>query len=180
LATRHRDRVSRVVLVSPAGGRNSMPLPRAIGQLARDAFREPPSMARVAVPDYLNFGVVDTFRLFVAMTRFPALETLLALDVPMLAVLGVRDPLLPGAARIKEVIAGLRADVTLAVIKDAAHAINYSHPRELAGLIRGYVDGTLEVGYVPTDHPDGPMSETVVLHPPEERRRRYAAGQAAE
>jgi pimeloyl-ACP methyl ester carboxylesterase len=180
LATRHRERVAKVVLVSPAGGKHSIPLPRAIGQLARDAMLEPPSMARVAVPDYLHFGVLDTFRLFVAMTRFPALDTLLSLDVPVMAVLGVRDPLLPPASRIKDVIAQMHGDVTVAVIKDAAHAINFSHPRELAGLVRGFVDDTLEVGYVPTAHPDGPLSETVVLRPPEELRRAYAAGQASE
>ncbi len=163
LATRHRDRVSKLVLVSPAGGANNVPLPRAVRQLASDALREPPSMARVAVPDYLHFGVVDTFRLFAAMTRFPALEELLELDVPALAVLGVRDPLLPGAGRIKDVVAQMRSDLTVAVVKDAAHAINFSHPRELAGLVRGFLDDSLEVGYVATDHPEGPLSETVVL-----------------
>ncbi len=48
-ADRHPERLDRAVLVSPAGGIHSQPLARAVAQLTRDAFREPPSMARVAV-----------------------------------------------------------------------------------------------------------------------------------
>lgn len=68
-AERHPDRIERAVMVSPAGGVHSQPLLRALWQLARDAPREPLSMARVSVPDYLGFGVADALRLFVAMTR---------------------------------------------------------------------------------------------------------------
>ena len=178
LATRHPDRVSRLVLVSPAGGRNNVPLTRAVRQLSVDALREPPAMARVAVPDYLNFGVVDTFRLFAAMTRFPALDELLALEVRSLVVLGVHDPLLPGAARVREVLGQMRADLTVAVVKDAAHAINFSHPRELAGLIREFLDEGLDEGLVPTDHPDGPLSQTMVVRPSAQRRPARAVAPA--
>jgi pimeloyl-ACP methyl ester carboxylesterase len=137
---RHPDRVERAVMVSPAGGKHSSPLPRAIGQLARDAFLEPPSMATVAVPDYVHFGVVETFRLFVAMTRYPSLQALTHFPAPMLAVLGVRDPLLPPASRVREVVATLPDHVDVALLRDAAHAINYSHPDELAAIIRAYLD----------------------------------------
>jgi pimeloyl-ACP methyl ester carboxylesterase len=136
---RHPDRIERAVMVSPAGGEHSSPLPRAIAQLARDAFLEPPSMATVAVPDYVHFGVVETFRLFVAMTRYPALQALLHFPAPMLAVLGVRDPLLPPASRVREVAAMLPEHVDIAVLRDAAHAINYSHPDELAAVIRAWL-----------------------------------------
>ena len=140
-AERHPDRIERAVMVSPAGGEHSKPLPRAIGQLVRDAFLEPPSMATVAVPDYVHFGVVETFRLFVAMTRYPALEALLHFPVPLLAVLGVRDPLLPPASRVREVRALLPDHVEAVVLRDAAHAINYSHPDELSAIIRAYLAG---------------------------------------
>jgi len=139
-ADRHPDRLEKAVMVSPAGGKQSQPLPRALWQLASDAPREPTSMATVAVPDYLHFGVVETFKLFVAMTKFPAFERLIAMHVPLLAVLGVRDPLLPPAARIREVALQMDLEqLTIAVIKEAAHAINYSHPRELSALIRAFV-----------------------------------------
>jgi pimeloyl-ACP methyl ester carboxylesterase len=138
-AERHPARIERAIMVSPAGGMHNRPLLRAIGQLALDAPREPVSMAKVAVPDYLHFGFVDALRLFVAMTRFPALEALLGLDVPLLAVLGARDPLLPPWSRIRQVVAQLPDQTRVAVIKDAAHAINYSHPVELAAIVRQFM-----------------------------------------
>ena len=138
-AERHPDRIDRAVLVSPAGGVHSQPLARAVAQLAIDATREPPSMATVAVPDYMTFGLVGSLRLFVAMTRFPALESLLHLTVPMLVVLGARDPLLPPARRVRQVVGQLGPRATVAVLRDAAHAINYSHPVELASLIRSFL-----------------------------------------
>jgi pimeloyl-ACP methyl ester carboxylesterase len=140
-AERHPERLDRAVLVSPAGGVHSQPLLRAIGQLTVDATREPPSMARVAVPDYMSFGLVGSLRLFVAMTRFPALEALLHMSVPTLAVLGARDPLLPTPARVRQVQRQMADHMTVAVLRDAAHAINFSHPRELSGLIRDFVNG---------------------------------------
>ena len=49
-------------------------------------------------------------------------------SVPTLAVLGVRDPLIPSADRVREV-AGLAAgQLAVAVIEKAAHAVNFSHP----------------------------------------------------
>jgi pimeloyl-ACP methyl ester carboxylesterase len=165
-AERHPDRLERAVMVSPAGGKQSQPLPRALWQLASDAPREPTSMATVAVPDYLHFGVVDTFKLFVSMTRFPAFERLIAMQVPLLAVLGVRDPLLPPAARIREVAQQMDLELlTIAVIKEAAHAINYSHPRELAALIRSFVrDEPMTSSLVPAEPGLSPVA-VIQRHP---------------
>ena len=92
------ERVHRLVLVSPAGGIHNQPLPRALGQLARDGARETPRMARVAVPDYLRFGPVSALRLFHQLTLFPSFDRLLHSPVPTLAVLGSRDPLMAGPA----------------------------------------------------------------------------------
>ena len=70
------DRVHRVVLVSAAGGVNNQPLSRAMKQLAIDGVRESPKMARVAVPDYLRFGLINSLNLLGELTRFPSLERL--------------------------------------------------------------------------------------------------------
>src|SRR6187200_1486821 len=51
------DRLERAILVSPAGGIQNQPLPRAVRQLSHDGLREPVRLLRVAVPDYLRFGV---------------------------------------------------------------------------------------------------------------------------
>ena len=160
LADRHTDRVEGVVLVAPAGGINNQPLRRAVKQLAIDGVRESPRMAKVAVPDYLRFGPINTLRLFGEMTRFPALERLLEIPVPTLAVLGNRDPLLPGEERVMEVAKQVPGHVTVAMITGAAHAVNFSHPGELAHVIRSWLDGVEIV-----DDPDQPGLTSVLVVP---------------
>jgi pimeloyl-ACP methyl ester carboxylesterase len=93
-------------------------------------------MITVATPDYLRFGVPSTFRTFRALTRFPTLERLLALRVPTLVVIGEKDPLLPGPQRVQEVADQTDSHVLVVFIEGAAHAINFSHPGELANVIR--------------------------------------------
>ncbi|MFF2276540.1 alpha/beta fold hydrolase [Agromyces sp. NPDC058126] len=160
------DRLERAILVSPAGGLHNQPLVRAMAQLARDGGREPNRMVRVAAPDYLKFGVASTVKMFGALTRYPTLERLLALPVPILAVIGDRDPLMPDPKRVHEVVAHADADVTVVVMEGAAHAINFSHPGELAHIIRQYMaDEPI------TDDPDSPGGTRVVeLHRGPRRR----------
>lgn len=128
------ERVERLVLVSPAGGTQNQPLARALGQLGRDLFRESPRMLPVAVPDYLRFGPVNGLRLFGELTRYPSLDRLLHTPVPTLAVLGRRDPLIPTPERVREVAAMAPEHLDVAVIDAAAHAVNFSHPAELATI----------------------------------------------
>lgn len=135
------DRVDRLVLVSPAGGYHNQPLGRAVVQLARDGLRESPRMARVAVPDYVRFGPLNAIRLFTELTRFPSLERLLRTPVPSLAVLGSRDPMMPPPTRVWEVGSLAPEHVSVALIEGAAHAMNFSHPGELANVISSWLDG---------------------------------------
>ena len=136
LAHTFPERVDRAVLVSPAGGIFNQPLRRAIGQLARDGGREPRQMVGVATPDYLRFGVPSTLRMFRALTQYPSLDRLLELHIPTLVVLGTRDPLMPHHARVVEVAEMVESHVLLVILEGAAHAINFSHPHELAHIIR--------------------------------------------
>lgn len=137
------ERVERLVLVSPAGGVQNQPLPRALGQLALDVVRESRRMVPVALPDYLRFGPVDGLRLFHQLTLFPSLERLLHTPVPTLAILGGRDPLMPTPSRVREVARLAPEHVTVALVEQAAHAVNFSHPEELAQAIEAWLDGTL-------------------------------------
>ena len=115
-AHRHPDRVARAVLVSPAGGIHNQPLSRAVSQLARDGIREPARLLPVVVPDYLRFGLRSTVGLFQTLTGFPTLERILALRIPTLAVIGQRDPLMPGATRLAEIAARTENRVLMVVI----------------------------------------------------------------
>lgn len=167
-ARRAPERVAGLVLVSPAGGVQNQPMVRAVGQLARDGVREPFGLARVAAPDYVRFGPVNGLRLFHQLTRFPSLERLLTTPVPALAVLGSRDPLMPGRRRVMEVAAATPDHVDLVVVLGAAHALNYSHPGELAHVIGSWLDGRDIV-----DDPDQPGETRVV---PVTHRPRPGAG----
>ncbi|MEV4261579.1 alpha/beta hydrolase [Kribbella sp. NPDC049584] len=140
------ERVDRLVLVSPAGGLQNQPLPRGLGQLVLDVMRERPAMVPVALPDYLRFGPINGLRLFHQLTLFPSLERLLHSPVPTLAVLGGRDPLMPSPSRVGEVVRLASGHLAVALVEQAAHAVNFSHPEELANLIEAWLDGALLAG----------------------------------
>jgi pimeloyl-ACP methyl ester carboxylesterase len=145
------ERVAGIVLASPAGGMHNQPLVRALAQLARDVARENPRMARVVFPDYLRFGPMNALQLFGELVRFPSLERILRTPVPTLAVIGTLDPLMPPPWRVREIARLAPPHLTVAVIEGAAHAMNFSHPGELAHVIASWLDGR-EI----TDDPDEP------------------------
>ena len=103
-------------------------------------------MLPVAVPDYLRFGPLNGLRLFRELTRYPSLERLLHTPVPTLAVLGGRDPLMPSPARVREVVRLAPEHLRVALVEKAAHAVNFSHPKELAGVIEMWLDDALVEG----------------------------------
>ena len=138
-AHRYPERTECAVLVSPAGGRHNRPLVRGIAQLARDSLREPPSLARIAIPDYVRFGLMNSMQAFHRMIRYPVVERLSHVPVPFLAVIGTRDPLISESQM--ERILRSPADIDLVRHFDAAHAINFSHPETLARIVDAYLRG---------------------------------------
>jgi pimeloyl-ACP methyl ester carboxylesterase len=138
-AHRYPDRTERAILVSPAGGRHNRPLGRGLLQLARDGLREPRALARIAVPDYVRFGLVNSLQAFHRMTRYPTVERLMHVPVPFLAVIGTRDPLISDSQM--ESVLRSPADIDLVRHLDAAHAINFSHPASLARIVDAYLRG---------------------------------------
>lgn len=138
-AHHHPERVEAMVLVSPAGGHHNRPLPRGLAQLLRDSLREPLSLTRIAIPDYLRYGVVNSYRMFREMARYPTEARLSTIAAPLLAVVGLRDPLV--SIRQLNRVFNSPAEVDLVYHFDAAHAINYSHPEALARLVHAYLQG---------------------------------------
>jgi pimeloyl-ACP methyl ester carboxylesterase len=103
-------------------------------------------MFPVALPDYVRFGPLNGLRLFRDLTHFPSLDRLLHATVPTLAVIGGRDPLMPSPSRVREVGRGAADHVTIALIEQAAHAVNFSHPKQLAGLVEAWLEGRTAAG----------------------------------
>lgn len=136
LATTFPQRVARTVMVSPAGGPNNQPLPRALRQMALDGLREPPSMVPIAVRDYMRFGVLQGLSLFKSMNAYPTLERLASLTMPTLVIAGVRDPLV--SIDRAHVFSGLPH--VQAVKVPGAHALNFSAPELIAELIEAFIE----------------------------------------
>jgi pimeloyl-ACP methyl ester carboxylesterase len=138
------DRIERAILVSPAGGPHNQPIYRGLPQLGRDSLLETPRIIPIAVPDYIRFGPFSSMRLFRAMTQYPTIDRVLALDLPILVVAGARDPLV-SKERLKELVEQ-RPGTTLVIHNRAAHAINFSHPKALARVVRSWLaDQPIEV-----------------------------------
>ena len=55
-------------------------------------------------------------------------------------VLGERDPLLPHAHRVEEIANQTDSHVLVILLEGAAHAINFSHPDQLAHIIRLFMN----------------------------------------
>jgi pimeloyl-ACP methyl ester carboxylesterase len=135
VAASYPERIERAVLVSPAGGPNNQPLPRAIRQMTFDAPKEPVTLLPIAVRDYLHFGLLQGWSLFRAMTRYPTLERLADMVMPTLVIAGARDPLVNFDRAF--VLSGLpHIDV---VKVSGAHALNFSRPELVSHLIDAYL-----------------------------------------
>jgi pimeloyl-ACP methyl ester carboxylesterase len=72
------------------------------------------------------------------MIAFPMAERFFGLDIPMLVVLGDRDPLV-SERRLRFVVEQLPR-ATLVSVDGAAHAINFSHPDQLANVVHAFMD----------------------------------------
>jgi pimeloyl-ACP methyl ester carboxylesterase len=140
VARRHSERIDHAVLVSPAGGPHNMPFAKGAAQLLLDGLREPPSMLRAAIPDYIRFGPLNAVTLLQALVQYPTLDRFLTMDTPTLAVLGSRDPLQPSRARVEEIAKECADWLSVAVIRGAPHAVNYGHADELAVLVRAFLE----------------------------------------
>jgi pimeloyl-ACP methyl ester carboxylesterase len=141
---RYRDRAEAVVLVSPAGGVYNAPMARAFWQLGLAGIREPLGMLPIAARDYSRFGVRSSVALLRSMLAYPAAQRVRELTLPTLVVLGSRDPLV-SEGHVTQVAVDL-PHVTAVVIEGAAHAINFSHPEQLANVVRLWLAGQPIVG----------------------------------
>jgi pimeloyl-ACP methyl ester carboxylesterase len=133
----HADRVDAAIWVSPAGGLHNLPIWRGASQLALAGMREPLGMVPIGARDYLHYGILPTMRLFESMLHYPVARRIAEMTLPTLVVIGDRDPL------VSEDIVRKYADelphVTAVAIEGAAHAINYSHPDQLANVVRSWL-----------------------------------------
>jgi pimeloyl-ACP methyl ester carboxylesterase len=140
----HADRVDSVILCSPAGGNHNRPIYKAVAQMAVAGIREPMGMLPIAVNDYAHYGILPSIRLLESMISYPMLQRVAELRVPTLVVLGSRDPLV-SESNVRAQARRL-PHVTVVTIEGAAHAMNFSHPEQLAGIVDAFLENRPIVG----------------------------------
>ena len=137
LALRHPGLVERLILAAPTiddGGRS---VPRELLRLLCDVPREPLSLVPIVTRDYLRAGLGRVLRTLRYALADRLEEKLPGLGLPVLVLRGARDPVV--SERWSEKVAGLLPQGRLAVVPGAAHALQFSHPREVAALLKDFL-----------------------------------------
>jgi pimeloyl-ACP methyl ester carboxylesterase len=137
LADRHPSRVRGTVLVGPSLDPATLPIPKLIWLLVKDAVREHPRQLAIATRDYLRFGYgrgKETLRFMISdriQDRLPGIR------IPVLVVRGEHDPI---ASRTWcQSLAERAPRGRFAEMSDTAHAANFDAPESLSSLVRQFV-----------------------------------------
>lgn len=138
LAVRSPGRVERAVLQGPPMDPGARTLPRQATRLALDCLREPPPLSLIELLDLLSAGPLRSLRTFRHAAEDRIEEKLPELRAPTLVLHGGRDQIVP--ERWAREVAALLPDGRLVVVPEAAHAMNYDAPSELARHVRAFLE----------------------------------------
>jgi pimeloyl-ACP methyl ester carboxylesterase len=139
LALRRPALVERLVLVSPTVDREARTATRSFARLLLDIPHERPSLALIALLDYLRAGLGRTALTFGYAIQDRIEERLPEVRVPTLVVRGLLDPVVPErwAKEVNRLLPASR----LVVIRSAGHAVNHNSPEQLTGVVLEFLDG---------------------------------------
>ncbi|HEX6655804.1 MAG TPA: alpha/beta hydrolase [Candidatus Limnocylindria bacterium] len=139
LASRHPDRVGRLVLQGPTMDPRARSVWRqALRWLAVVPF-ERPSEGLVLLRDVWDLGPRRAADMIRMALHDPIEQRLRRISAPTLVVRGTRDAIVP--QRWAEDAAQLLPNGRLVVIERAAHTINYSQPAWLASVVLPFLTG---------------------------------------
>ena len=137
LASRHPDRVDRLVLVGPTLDDRPAISARHLLRLLADIPFERPSLVPVVVWDYLRMGPRLLTQELRHMFADGELEKLSRVDAPTLVVRGEHDTVAPRAWAERVTRAMPRA--TLHEVPRWGHAVHFSAPDEFAALVEPFL-----------------------------------------
>jgi pimeloyl-ACP methyl ester carboxylesterase len=140
LALAHEDRLTCLVLESPAAFRSDDVDPRSFtpDQLRRALFARPENAFDPAPPEVMGKHMALLGRLM-GPPRDPGLEARLGgLTLPVLVVFGTKDGMIP--PRMGSLYKRLLVDCSLVFVYDAAHEIQFDRPEAYAGLVGDFVE----------------------------------------
>jgi pimeloyl-ACP methyl ester carboxylesterase len=133
----YRERVSGTIFVSPVGDREGRSPLRLAARALNDFVREPPSYWVIMVRDFLKAGLKRTLLTLRSLQHWRLETWLPRVEAPALVVAGGRDRIVPKSwiGRVTALLPQGRA----AVIREAGHVSNFTHPARLAALVRAFV-----------------------------------------
>jgi 2-hydroxy-6-oxonona-2,4-dienedioate hydrolase len=140
LAVRHPRRVAGLVLQGPTVDPQSRSLMGQLGRLVLDALQEPVSIGPSHLFDWARSGpraAATTVRVLLADRMEDRLP---AVDCPTLVVRGTRDPLV--SEHWARTMVALLPRGHLHTVPMGRHSMPYSHPVELARIVRPFVGGS--------------------------------------
>lgn len=142
MAASHSERVTGIILVSPVGDPGVRNTLRLVLRGLNDFVREPPSLWPVMFQDFLRAGLRRTALTLRSMQHCRLNLWLPLVEVPSLIVRGGRDRIVPmwWFDRVAELLPQSR----VAVMRDAAHVPNFSHPARLTALVRAFMESGRE------------------------------------
>jgi 2-hydroxy-6-oxonona-2,4-dienedioate hydrolase len=137
LALRRPHAVERIVLVAPTVDAEARTVFRSFARLLMDVPRERLSLPFIALLDYLQAGLGRTAHTFAYALQDRLEEKLPNVTHPALVVRGSRDPIVP--ERWAAEVSGLLPAGRLAVVLDAAHAVNHNSPEALTEIVLNFL-----------------------------------------
>jgi 2-hydroxy-6-oxonona-2,4-dienedioate hydrolase len=139
LALLRPSAVERIVLVAPTVDVQARTVFRSFARLLLDVPRERLSLPFIALLDYLQAGLGRTAHTFGYAIQDRVEEKLPRVTHPALVVRGSRDPIVSQnwAKEVTELLPAGR----LAVLADAAHAVNHNSPEALAKVVLEFMRG---------------------------------------
>jgi 2-hydroxy-6-oxonona-2,4-dienedioate hydrolase len=138
LARRDPGAVGRAVFVGPTTDPEHRSFVQQGGRLVASALREPPALVGLVLRDALRAGPVRVAQMAWSAVHDRIELELPSFEAPLLVVRGSRDALCP--QRWAEEVVRLAPNARLEVVEGAAHAVHFSHPRELAALVHAFLE----------------------------------------
>jgi pimeloyl-ACP methyl ester carboxylesterase len=136
-ALRYPERITHAVLVGPTMDPRARSIHQEAFRLIRNMFHEPFLFLFVVGREYLAAGPRRTVRTLKYAFADGMEEHLPRVQVPTLIVRGARDSIVP--QDWVEKVDRLLPDSQLAVVRGAAHAVNYNSPEQLVKLVRVFL-----------------------------------------
>jgi len=145
LAVNHPELVHSLILIAPTMDPDESNVLQIAWRAMLDVPRENPSIWSVWIPDFFRAGPWRAIRSLNSGLRDPQLYRLDDISQPVLVIGGERDPII-SPEWVHEMASRIPKGEAI-ILPGAPHAMNYSDPKALAGVIHRAVGRTTPSGW---------------------------------